>query len=155
MNFAKFLRTPFLTEHLRWLLLLLHFLCSLLCYLFMQENVQTNIKGKTLRRSFKIAALKNFAITVKETPVLECLFNKVAFSLKKRLQHRFFLKKFLRTAFFLEHLAVRYAFLKFYVMIEFLDIFRYKIDIFHISCTIALISSMVYAYPYLFSHKNF
>ena len=27
---------------------------------------------------FKIAILKNFAITIKKTPVLECLFNKVA-----------------------------------------------------------------------------
>ena len=63
---------------------------QLLCYLFLQENVQTNIKGKTLGSSrsqmfFSIAVLKNFAINVKKTPVVECLFC--------------FLKKFLRTAF--------------------------------------------------------
>ena len=44
-----------------------HFICSLLCYLSMQENIQTNIKGKNLRSSrtqmfFKIAVLKNFAV---------------------------------------------------------------------------------------------
>ena len=43
---------------------LLHFLCSLL---YMQENVQTNIKGKTLTSSpsqmfFKIGVLKHFAV---------------------------------------------------------------------------------------------
>ena len=27
---------------------ILHFLCSLLCHLFMYENLQTSIKGKTL-----------------------------------------------------------------------------------------------------------
>ena len=46
---------------------LLHPICSLLCYLFMQKNVQTDIKGKTLRSShsqtfFEIGALKNLAI---------------------------------------------------------------------------------------------
>ena len=73
VNFAKFLTPPFLTEHLRQLLLLLHFLSSLLglCYLFIQEKVQTYTKGETLRsrRSqmfFKIAVLKDFAITVKK-----------------------------------------------------------------------------------------
>ena len=49
----------------------------------MEENVQTNIKRKTLRSSrsqmfFKIAVLKNFAVTVRKKPVLEYLFNKVA-----------------------------------------------------------------------------
>ena len=48
----------------------------------MQGKLQTKIKGKTLRRSyskmfFKIALLKNLAITVKKTPILECLFNKL------------------------------------------------------------------------------
>ena len=81
VNFAKFLWGLFLTEHFRWLLRLLHFLSSSLCYLFMSEKFQTNIKGKTLRSSrsqmfLKVAVLKNFAITVKKTPVLECLFNK-------------------------------------------------------------------------------
>ena len=73
---------------------------------------------------FKIAALKNFAITVKKTPALECLFHKypcpqACIFIKRRLQHRCFLKKFLRTAFFVEHLTVHYTFSKFYVMIEF------------------------------------
>ena len=81
-NFSKFLRTPFLTEHIRWLVELLYFLSSLLCYFAMKENVQTNIKGKTPRSSrsemfFKIAVLKNLAITVKKTPVLEFLLIKL------------------------------------------------------------------------------
>ena len=49
---------------------LLHFLCSLLCYLFIKENFQTNIKGKRLRSScsqmfFKIVVLQNFAILLR------------------------------------------------------------------------------------------
>ena len=68
-----------------------------------------------------------------------------AFLLKNRLQHRCFLK-YLRTAFFVEHLTVHYTFSKFYVIIDFLDV---KIDIFHISCAIALISFMVHAYSVL------
>ena len=72
----------------------------------------------------KIAVLKNFAITVKKRPVLECLFEKFAglqacISTKRRFQHWCFLKKFLRTALFVEHLTVHYIFSKFYVMIEF------------------------------------
>ena len=104
---------------------------------------------------FKVAAHKNSAITVKKTSVLERLFNiklqayKPAFLFKKRLQHRCFLEKVLRTAFFAEHLTVQYTFSKFYVMIYFLDVFGYKINIFHISCAIALISSMVHAYSVL------
>ena len=50
---------------------------------------------------FKIAVLKNFAITVKKF-----LLKMPAFLLKKRLQHRCFLRKSLRTAFFVEHLTV-------------------------------------------------
>ena len=129
VNFAKFLRAPFLTEHFRWLLRLLHFLSSSLRYLFIQEKVQTNIKGKTLRSShsqmfFKIAVLKNFSVTVKKTPVLECLFDKFAglqacIFTKRRLRHWCFLKKFLRTAFLVEHLTVHYTFSKFYVLIKF------------------------------------
>ena len=69
-----------------------------------------------------------------------------AFLLKERLQHRCFLKKFLTTAFFVEHLTIHYTFSKFYVMIDSLDIFGYKIDTFHTSCAIALISSMVHVY---------
>ena len=72
-----------------------------------------------------------------------------AFLLKKRLQHKCFLKKFLRTSFFVEHLTVHYTFSKFYMMIDFLDVFGYKIDIFHISCVIALISFMVHTYSVL------
>ena len=68
-----------------------------------------------------------------------------AFLLKNRLQHRCF-PKYLRTAFFVEHLTVHYTFSKFYVIIDFLDV---KIDIFHISCAIALISFMVHAYSVL------
>ena len=66
-----------------WLLLLLHFLSSLLSYLFMQEKVPIKIKGKTLSSSrsqmfLKMAVLKRFAIAVKKTPIVECLFNKFA-----------------------------------------------------------------------------
>ena len=75
LNFAKFLRATFLTEHFQWLLRLLYFLSSSLCYLFLYEKVQTNINGKTLRSScsqmfLKIAVLKNFAITIKKTQFL-------------------------------------------------------------------------------------
>ena len=45
---------------------------------------------------FKIAVLKNFAITVKKTPVLQCLFNKVA-----GLQACIFIKKDSNTGVFL------------------------------------------------------
>ena len=63
---------------------LLQSLCSLLCYLFIQENVQTNIKGKTCRSScsqmfFKIAVLKNLAVLSKKNNLCWSLvFNKVA-----------------------------------------------------------------------------
>ena len=94
-----------------------------------QEKVQTNIKGKTLRSSrsqmfLKITVFKNYIITVKKTPVSYCVFNKLrglqaCIFIKRRLQHRCFLQKFLRTAFFVQHLTVHYTFSKFYVMIEF------------------------------------
>ena len=42
-----------------------------------------------------------------------------AFLPKRRHQHKCLLKKFLRTAFFVEHLTFHYTFSKFYVMIEF------------------------------------
>ena len=50
---------------------LLHLLYSFLCYFFMEENVQTYIKGKTVRCSrsqmfLKIALLKNFAVLPRE-----------------------------------------------------------------------------------------
>ena len=54
-----------------------------------------------------------------------------AFLFKKTLQHRCFLKKILRTAFFVEHLTVFSTFSKFYVMVDFFDVFGCKIDIFH------------------------
>ena len=156
VNFAKFLRTPILSENPQWLLLLLRFLSSLLCC---QENIQTNIKGKTFKSSryqmfFKIAVLKNFTITVKKhlcwnVFLIKFQADRPAFLFKKRLKHSCFLKKSLRTAFFVEHIKVCYTFSKFYVMIEFLDVFGYKIDIFHISCTIALISSMDHGYSVL------
>ena len=56
-----------------------------------------------------------------------------AFLLKKILQHRCFLEKFLRTAFFVEYLTAHYIFSKFFVMVDFFDIIGYKIDIFHMS----------------------
>ena len=72
-----------------------------------------------------------------------------AFLLKMRLQHRCFLNRFLRTVNFVEHLSTHYTFSKFYVMVDFLDVFGYKIHIFHIYCAIALIFSMVHAYSVL------
>ena len=94
----------------------------------MYEKVQTNIKGKTLRSSLsqmflKLAVLKSCENTIKKTPVLECIFNKLAglnacIFIKKRRKHRCFLKKFLRRRFFVEHLTVHYTFLQFYVIIE-------------------------------------
>ena len=68
----------------------------------MYEKVQTNIKGKTLRSSpsqmfLKVAVLKSFENTIKKTPVLDCIFNKLAglnacIFIKKRRKHRCFLK---------------------------------------------------------------
>ena len=76
----------------------LHFLSSLLCYLLIQENVQTNIKGKTLRSSrsqmfFKIAVLKNFAVLSRDNLCWSLFLVKLqawrpVFLLKKRIQHR-------------------------------------------------------------------
>ena len=70
---------------------------------------------------FKIAVLRNVAVTVKKTPIFECLFNKLpglnACTLLKRDPNSV-LKNFLRTVFFLKHLTVHYTFSKFYVMIE-------------------------------------
>ena len=43
VNFAKFLRTPFLTEHLRWLLLQVSLIYSRIClmpYVFLTTNVE-------------------------------------------------------------------------------------------------------------------
>ena len=61
---------------------------------------------------FKIGVLKNFQIIHRKTPVLEYLFNKAAGLkscnfIQKRFQHSCFpvnIAKFLRTAFFIEHL---------------------------------------------------
>ena len=91
---------------------LLRLLCSLLCYLFMQENVQTDIKGKTLRSSrsqmfFKIGVLKNLAIFTRKYLswslfLIKLQAKRPAFLLKKRHQHRYFsvnIAKLLRTVF--------------------------------------------------------
>ena len=106
VNFAKSLTPPFLAEHLRQLLLLLHFLSSLLglCYFFIQEKVQTNIKGETLRGSrsqmfFKIAVLKDFAITVKKHLYLSAFLISLqaytpAFLLKRESTTGVFLRNF-------------------------------------------------------------
>ena len=72
---------------------------------------------------FKIAALKNFAITVKKTPVLESLFNKFAglwacTFIKRRLQHWCFLKKFLKNSFFCRTPSWSLYFFKFFMIIE-------------------------------------
>ena len=106
----------------------------------MQENVQTNIKGKTLRSSrsqmfFKIVILKKFAeLPRKHLCWSVFLIKKQAWrpaylSKKKRPQYRCFpvnTANFL--SFFTEHLiilithyanVVHYTFPKFYVMIEF------------------------------------
>ena len=93
---------------------LLHFPC-ILCYLFMYENIQTNIKGKTLRNShsqmfFKIAVLKNLAVLSRKH--LSWSLFLINFYLKKRLQHRCFhvnIAKYLISYFS-----------EFYLMIEFL-----------------------------------
>ena len=86
---------------------------------------------------FKIPVLKNFAMTVKKTPVLACLFNRFSglytwIFIKKRLLHRCFLKKILRTDFFVEHLAVHCNLSKFYVMIE--SFGRLWVQNWHFSC---------------------
>ena len=82
---------------------LLHFLCSLLCYLFMYQNVRTNIKGKTLRTSrsqmfSKIAVLKNFTILLRKLLCWSLFLIKLhawrpVFLLKKRQVFFFFYRK--------------------------------------------------------------
>ena len=48
VNFGKFLRTPFLTEHLRWLLLLLN----------TSKNVNENHLGKQLKKELQLKKMK-------------------------------------------------------------------------------------------------
>ena len=65
----------------------------------------------------KIGVLKNFVNFTKKTYILESLFNKVAGLqasnfIKKRLQHRCFPVKFLRTPIFTEHLRWLLLFIK-------------------------------------------
>ena len=84
---------------------------------------------------FKLAVLKNLAITVKKTPILDGLFNKFAglyacILLKRGSNSGVFLRNFQEQVFFVEYLTVCYTFSKFYMMIEFLDVFGYKTDIF-------------------------
>ena len=91
-----------------WKKRLLHFLCSLLCYLFMSENFQINIKGKTLRSSrsqmfYKIPVLKHFAALSRKHLCWSLFLIKLqAWSkfLKKTFQYRIFrmnIAKFSRT----------------------------------------------------------
>ena len=89
---------------------------------------------------FKIAALKNFAITVKKTAVLECLFNKFA-------NPQVFSYEIFKNSFFCRHVTVHYTFSKFYVMIA--SFWRPWVQNWHFpfSCAIALISSMVVFTP--------
>ena len=116
----------FLRKHL------LHLLCSLLHYLLMQENAQTNIKGKTLRsrRSqmfLKIAVLKNFAVlSRKHLHWSESLFNNIAglracIFVKKDAQRYFLCEyyKIFKNRYFYRTPPVYYTFPRFYMMIEF------------------------------------
>ena len=86
---------------------LLRLLCSLLCYLFMQENVQTDTKGTILRSSgsqmfFKISAFKNLAIFATKHLSWRLFFIRL---LKKGHQHIFLrILKTFQEQFFIENL---------------------------------------------------
>ena len=100
---------------------------------------------------FKIAVLKYFAIILLRKHLcwsdflIKLQAYRPVFLLKERLQHRCFLEKFLRTAFFVEHLTVHYTFSKFYVMIYFLDVLGTKLTFF-ISFVSLLWFPLVHAY---------
>ena len=114
MNNAKFLRTPFFTEQLRWLLLYVvwtniaavKFLC----------NVVSAVSGQRCQKQpFSDVHQNNCSLKFHKfhfkTSVVEFLFNKVAALkirnfIKKKLQPWCFpanIAKFLRTPFFTEH----------------------------------------------------
>ena len=104
---------------------------------------------------FKTAVLKNFAILSRKHlywSVLLIHFQayRPALLLKKRLQHMFFLMKFLRAAYFVKYIAVHYTFSTFYTMIEFFgSLWVQNLHFSYIFCTIALSSSMVHGYSVL------
>ena len=107
----------------------------------------------------KIAVPKTFAITVKKTLVLQC--SKVQstglhFYQKKYsgFHHRYFLKKFLRTAFLQNTPHCSLYFWEIFCE-NFLDVFGYQIDIFQISGAIALISFMLHGYSVLVIKPKF
>ena len=110
VNFAKFLRTPFFKEHLRWL------------FLFANQNNAKRLNGINInlmayrssrwRCSLRKGVLRNFAKLTGKYLCQTLNFNKVAglraaTLLRKRLWHRCFpvvFVKFLRTPFCTEHL---------------------------------------------------
>ena len=51
VNFAKFLRTPFLTEHLRWLLLQV--------FIFFSESLHPPIRSNIFKKNSKAFSLRN------------------------------------------------------------------------------------------------
>ena len=90
---------------------------------------------------YKIDAFKNLAILTGKH--LCWRFFSINF-IKKRLQYWCFpasIPKCLSTAFYTEHfVSIHFTFQNIYAMIEFFWFFRYKIDIFHISCATVLFS---------------
>ena len=58
-EFCEISKNTFLTEHLRWLLLLLHFLSSLLCFLFIQEKRSNLHKMKNSQKQSFTDVLQN------------------------------------------------------------------------------------------------
>ena len=72
-NFVNFLRTPFLTEHLRWLLLKGSYkLCLLL------KCCKCNIQKQPSRGILKKRISENIQQICRRAPMLKCDFNKVA-----------------------------------------------------------------------------
>ena len=117
---------------------LIHFLCGLLLLLFLQESIQTGIQ----RCSTKQMILKTLPLAIFTGTHLCWRFFLINF-IKKRLQHRCFpmnIANCLSTGFYKEQLPFIMLFGNFMCDRITLDLFRYKIDIFHISCVIALFS---------------
>ena len=111
---------------------LLHFLC----YLFIQEKVQVRISGAAVCKCSSKQVFLKITRCSQKTPVFESLFNKAG------AQHRCFpvnIAKFLRTVFLWNTFCSSH----FYVMIEFFGRSGYKIEVFHVSCTIALFSFII------------
>ena len=96
VSIAKFLRTGFFIEHLRWLLRIVTLIFKTLTEKVSKKRLQSKLQKKSLSRGsrcshmfYKTGASRNFA----KFPG-KCLFWNPATFLKERLRHRYFLVNF-------------------------------------------------------------